>query len=245
MRPIENRPAQLFGANSAFGQMRQPVDNGGQDVLVHISAVERAGLSNLVEGQKINFEIEQDRKTGKVLRRKSKQSRLTKDGHITVQIRSVGQRVTLRTSPISWWLTASRCARSAKAKGCSSERRELTQLVGAQLATLPSPTAFLCRCALKERPDYAHLDRQDRDPRMPLLGQQHCDEFHDLHGSPPSRDAAKINGSSTGLVPCSPVMSTKPSTRPAALAGLNRPRAASEGEQELRHATLQEIREKS
>ena len=31
----------------------------------HISAVERAGMSNLVEGQKINFEIEQDRRTGK------------------------------------------------------------------------------------------------------------------------------------------------------------------------------------
>ncbi|RJT28900.1 cold-shock protein [Mesorhizobium waimense] len=40
-------------------------DNGGQDVFVHISAVERAGLGTLVDGQKINFEIEQDRRTGK------------------------------------------------------------------------------------------------------------------------------------------------------------------------------------
>ncbi|TIL78386.1 MAG: cold-shock protein, partial [Mesorhizobium sp.] len=40
-------------------------DAGGADVFVHISAVERAGLSTLGEGQKINFEIEQDRRTGK------------------------------------------------------------------------------------------------------------------------------------------------------------------------------------
>ena len=38
---------------------------GGNDAFVHISAVERAGMTNLVEGQKINFEIEQDRRTGK------------------------------------------------------------------------------------------------------------------------------------------------------------------------------------
>jgi CspA family cold shock protein len=52
-----------FNSTKGFGFI-QP-DNGGQDVFVHVSAVERAGLSNLVEGQKINFEIEQDRKTGK------------------------------------------------------------------------------------------------------------------------------------------------------------------------------------
>ena len=52
-----------FNSTKGFGFI-QP-DNGGQDVFVHISAVERAGLSNLVEGQKINFEMEQDRKTGK------------------------------------------------------------------------------------------------------------------------------------------------------------------------------------
>jgi cold shock protein len=52
-----------FNATKGFGFI-QP-DNGGADVFVHISAVERAGMSNLVEGQKINFEIEQDRRTGK------------------------------------------------------------------------------------------------------------------------------------------------------------------------------------
>jgi CspA family cold shock protein len=52
-----------FNSTKGFGFI-QP-DNGGSDVFVHISAVERAGMSNLAEGQKINFEIEQDRRTGK------------------------------------------------------------------------------------------------------------------------------------------------------------------------------------
>ena len=40
-------------------------DGGGPDVFVHISAVERAGLSGLNEGQKVSFEITTDRKNGK------------------------------------------------------------------------------------------------------------------------------------------------------------------------------------
>ena len=41
-------------------------DDGGKDVFVHISAVERSGLSHLNEGQKISFEVKADRKTGKM-----------------------------------------------------------------------------------------------------------------------------------------------------------------------------------
>ena len=40
-------------------------DNGGKDVFVHISAVERAGLRNLAEGQKVSYELETDRRSGK------------------------------------------------------------------------------------------------------------------------------------------------------------------------------------
>lgn len=40
-------------------------DDGGKDVFVHISAVERAGMHSLNEGQKVNYEIEKDRRTGK------------------------------------------------------------------------------------------------------------------------------------------------------------------------------------
>ncbi|MBB6470324.1 CspA family cold shock protein [Aminobacter lissarensis] len=52
-----------FNSAKGFGFI-QP-DDGGQDVFVHISAVERAGLSTLVDGQKIQYDIEQDRRTGK------------------------------------------------------------------------------------------------------------------------------------------------------------------------------------
>jgi cold shock protein len=52
-----------FNAQKGFGFI-QP-SNGGPDVFVHISAVERAGMSGLNEGQKISFEIVADKRTGK------------------------------------------------------------------------------------------------------------------------------------------------------------------------------------
>jgi CspA family cold shock protein len=52
-----------FNNQKGFGFI-QP-DDGGKDVFVHISAVERAGLSTLNEGQKISFEVVANRRTGK------------------------------------------------------------------------------------------------------------------------------------------------------------------------------------
>jgi len=52
-----------FNNQKGFGFI-QP-DDGGNDVFVHISAVERAGLSTLKEGQKVSFEVVANRKTGK------------------------------------------------------------------------------------------------------------------------------------------------------------------------------------
>ena len=52
-----------FNTTKGYGFI-QP-DAGGAGVFVHISAVERAGMTSLTEGQKIGFEIEQDRRTGK------------------------------------------------------------------------------------------------------------------------------------------------------------------------------------
>ena len=52
-----------FNTTKGFGFI-QP-DNGGADVFVHISAVERSGLRALVDGQKIRYDIVQDRKSGK------------------------------------------------------------------------------------------------------------------------------------------------------------------------------------
>jgi len=52
-----------FNAQKGFGFI-QP-DDGGKDVFVHISAVERAGMYNLNEGQKITFEVVRNPKNGK------------------------------------------------------------------------------------------------------------------------------------------------------------------------------------
>jgi len=52
-----------FNGQKGYGFI-QP-DGGGKDVFVHISAVERAGLSSLNEGQKISFELVADRRSGK------------------------------------------------------------------------------------------------------------------------------------------------------------------------------------
>ena len=53
-----------FNSTKGFGFI-QP-DDGGSDAFVHISAVERAGMREIVEGQKLSYELEQDRKSGKM-----------------------------------------------------------------------------------------------------------------------------------------------------------------------------------
>jgi CspA family cold shock protein len=53
-----------FNSTKGFGFI-QP-DNGGEDAFVHISAVERAGMREIVEGQKLSYELERDKKSGKM-----------------------------------------------------------------------------------------------------------------------------------------------------------------------------------
>jgi CspA family cold shock protein len=53
-----------FNATKGFGFI-QP-DTGGADAFVHISAVERAGLNGLNEGQKVEYELVADRRSGKM-----------------------------------------------------------------------------------------------------------------------------------------------------------------------------------
>ena len=60
---MNKRTVKWFNNQKGFGFI-QP-DSGGNDVFVHISAVERAGLSTLNEGQKISFEVVASRNTGK------------------------------------------------------------------------------------------------------------------------------------------------------------------------------------
>ena len=52
-----------FNSTKGFGFIKP--DSGGQDIFVHISAVEQAGLSALNEGQTVNFDLEQDGRSGK------------------------------------------------------------------------------------------------------------------------------------------------------------------------------------
>ena len=53
-----------FSAQKGFGFITP--ENGGTDAFVHISAVERAGVSDLREGQKVSFDLVADRKSGKM-----------------------------------------------------------------------------------------------------------------------------------------------------------------------------------
>ncbi|WP_313614043.1 cold-shock protein [Agrobacterium sp.] len=53
-----------FNATKGYGFI-QP-DDGTQDVFVHVSAVERAGMNGLQDGQKISYDLVQDRRSGKM-----------------------------------------------------------------------------------------------------------------------------------------------------------------------------------
>jgi len=60
---VNNGTVKWFNAQKGYGFI-QP-EGGGKDVFVHISAVERAGLRELREGQRVSFEVVVDRKTDK------------------------------------------------------------------------------------------------------------------------------------------------------------------------------------
>ena len=53
----------FFNTSKGFGFISP--EGGGKDVFVHATALERAGMSGLNEGQKVSFEIQTDRRTGK------------------------------------------------------------------------------------------------------------------------------------------------------------------------------------
>ena len=53
-----------FNAQKGYGFI-QP-EGGGNDVFVHISALERSGLGSLNEGQKVKYEVERDQRSGKM-----------------------------------------------------------------------------------------------------------------------------------------------------------------------------------
>jgi cold shock protein len=60
---VSSGTVKWFNDQKGYGFI-QP-DDGSKDVFVHITAVERAGLRALTEGQKITYDLEADRRTGK------------------------------------------------------------------------------------------------------------------------------------------------------------------------------------
>lgn len=58
-----NGTVKWFNSQKGFGFI-QPED-GGKDVFVHVSAIERAGIPTLLEGQKVSFEVMVDKRSGK------------------------------------------------------------------------------------------------------------------------------------------------------------------------------------
>jgi len=60
---MTNGTVKFYNDQKGFGFI-QP-DDGGKDVFVHATALQRAGLRSLSEGQKVSFDTEQDRRSGK------------------------------------------------------------------------------------------------------------------------------------------------------------------------------------
>jgi CspA family cold shock protein len=61
---MANGTVKFFNASKGFGFIAP--DDGGADVFVHVSALERAGIRDLNEGDLVSFEVEEDRRSGKV-----------------------------------------------------------------------------------------------------------------------------------------------------------------------------------
>ena len=59
-----NGTVKFYNSQKGFGFI-QP-DDGSKDVFVHATALERAGLSSLTEGQKVAFDTQEDRRSGKI-----------------------------------------------------------------------------------------------------------------------------------------------------------------------------------
>jgi CspA family cold shock protein len=62
--PLSQGTVKWFNMEKGFGFIAP--DGGGQDAFVHVSAVERAGIGQLREGDKVSFELVSDRKSGKM-----------------------------------------------------------------------------------------------------------------------------------------------------------------------------------
>ena len=60
---METGTVKFYNDQKGFGFITP--DKGGKDVFVHATALERAGMRGLVEGQKVSYDTQEDRRTGK------------------------------------------------------------------------------------------------------------------------------------------------------------------------------------
>jgi CspA family cold shock protein len=63
-KSVNKGTVKFFNIQKGYGFISP--DGGGNDVFVHVTALERAGIRNLAEGQKVRFDTETDRRTGKL-----------------------------------------------------------------------------------------------------------------------------------------------------------------------------------
>ena len=61
---MDKGTVKFYNEQKGFGFIAP--DNGGKDVFVHATALERAGMHSLSEGQKVSFDTAEDRRTGKI-----------------------------------------------------------------------------------------------------------------------------------------------------------------------------------
>jgi len=61
---MDTGTVKFYNEQKGFGFIAP--DKGGNDVFVHATALERAGMRSLVEGQKVSFDTQEDRRTGKI-----------------------------------------------------------------------------------------------------------------------------------------------------------------------------------
>ena len=61
---METGTVKFYNAQKGFGFIAP--DSGGKDVFVHATALERASIPHLAEGQKVSFDTEEDRRSGKI-----------------------------------------------------------------------------------------------------------------------------------------------------------------------------------
>ena len=61
---MEKGTVKFYNDQKGFGFIAP--DNGGKDVFVHVTALHRAGIESLAEGQKVSFDTAEDRRTGKL-----------------------------------------------------------------------------------------------------------------------------------------------------------------------------------